>query len=149
MKPILSVLVLSVSLLGLTACNKPQPAAPVPVVQVSQPQPSVVLPVQPTPAPSPSVIVTSQSLPKAVVAKKATHVAKKATSKKAEKDAYAVAFVNKLVYVCFERLYDILGTGPNAEELASIDANRRGFAFRCIQLQAVSLDDVSEFEGKL
>ena len=171
MKPILSVLVFSTLLLGLTACNKPAPAVvttPAPVVQAA-PAPIVVTPSVQGPttqleaigavkmAPQVKTQPKAKASPKATQATakhkgvKTSTTSTKKTSPKivAEKEAYAVAFVNKLVYVCFERLYEALKTGPTPEELASIDADLKGFAFRCIQLQVVNLDDVREFEGKM
>ncbi len=147
MKQILFALALSVSLLGLTACNKPNP------VQVSIATPVVSNPVVSQPAPA-----TNQTQPKAPEVPKVVtpvgvkvHVVKKNTTShrnQQERAAYRVAMINKLVYLGFERLYAVIGA-PSSQEIANIDKNKVGFVTRLIQYGVVTMDDVEEFAGKV
>ncbi len=65
-----------------------------------------------------------------------------------EKAAYFVAMVNKAVYLCYTRLYDLIGPPP-AGAIPKIAANHKGFADQCAANGIIKQSDFAEFKGKV
>lgn len=138
------------TVVALGACNKPEPVvvAPVPTSTAATPATSTSSSTESTVVVTSTTVDAPKATPPAVTAPvKTAPKARKSGSSKAEVAAYREAYVNKIVYVCFERLYEALGP-PTSDDIKGIDANRAGFAGKCVQMGAVEKADVKEFTDK-